>query len=230
MRIDLLLNGLTAFQLSKLPEGGLNAFQRAFYFPGLTGDSFFFAINTQLWAQTTSVSGEVTDRSSAALVDTVVSLTDMTTRQALTTTTNGAGRYFFSSVKPGTYSITFSKTGSSTQRIDNQTVDVGLGVTLDATLKVGSVSTVMEVASSTGAELQTMNSKVSSVVSGPSLTFPSRWRQQLQRRGWQLEHLYSQLSHVPVSRRRSIRPQPGHVGPNRNDADSGREHRGDQGR
>jgi len=133
--------------------------------------ALFSAVNMPLRAQTTSVSGEVTDPSSAAVVDTVVSLTDATTRQALTTTTNGAGRYFFSSVKPGTYSITFSKTGFSTQRIDNQAVDVGLGLTLNATLKVGSVSTVMEVASSTGAELQTINSTVSSVVSGPSLTF-----------------------------------------------------------
>ena len=54
----------------------------------------FCAINTQSQAQTTSVSGVVTDSSSAALVGTFVRLTDTATKQASTTTTNGAGRYF----------------------------------------------------------------------------------------------------------------------------------------
>jgi hypothetical protein len=123
-----------------------------------------------VWAQTTSVSGEVKDPTSAAIAGTVVKLTDAATKQVLTTTTNDAGRYFFSSVTPGIYSITFSKTGFSTQRIDDQHVNVGLGLTLNAGLELGSTSTVMEVVSPVGAGLQTMNSTVSSVVSGESLT------------------------------------------------------------
>ena len=76
-------------------------------------------LRAPVWAQTTSVSGEVTDSKSAVVVGTVVKLTDTGTRQILTTATNNAGRYFFSSVTPGGYSITFSQTGFSTRRIDN---------------------------------------------------------------------------------------------------------------
>jgi hypothetical protein len=127
------------------------------------------AMRVSFWAQTTSVSGGVTDPTGAVVSGTVVRLTDTATRQALTTTTNGAGRYFFSSLTPGAYGMTFSKMGFSTRRIDNQHVDVGLGLTINAVLELGSVSTVVEVRSPAGAELQTMNSTVRNVVSGDSL-------------------------------------------------------------
>jgi hypothetical protein len=121
-------------------------------------------------AQTTTVSGEVADPSQAAVGGTVVKLTDVATKQVLTTTTNDAGRYIFVSVAPGNYSITFTKTGFTTRRIDNQHVEVGLGLTLNAVLELGSTSTVVEVTSTAGAELQTMNATVSSTITGDSLT------------------------------------------------------------
>jgi Carboxypeptidase regulatory-like domain len=127
------------------------------------------AVGMPVWAQTTSVSGEVTDPTAAVIADAVVKLSEAATKQVLTDRTNAAGRYFFSSVAPGTYSIAFSKTGFSTRRIDNQHVDVGLGLTINTVLEVGSVSTVVEVGSASGAELQILNSTVSSVVSGESL-------------------------------------------------------------
>jgi hypothetical protein len=48
-------------------------------------------------------------------------------------------------------------------------VDVGLGLTFNTVLEIGSVSTVVEVGSGAGSELQTLNSTVSSVISGQSL-------------------------------------------------------------
>jgi hypothetical protein len=124
----------------------------------------------QAFAQTTTVAGEVTDPQQAVIGGTEVKLTDVSTKQVLTTTTNDSGRYIFVSVPSGTYSITFTKPGFSTKRIDNQHVDVGLGLTLNAVLEVGSTSTVVEVTSVAGAELQTMNSTVSGTVAGDSLT------------------------------------------------------------
>jgi hypothetical protein len=120
-------------------------------------------------AQTTSVAGEVTDPSNAAVSGAVVRLTDTATKQALTTSTNDAGRYIFVSVTPGDYSITFTKTGFSTRRIDGQHVEVGLSLTLNAVLELGSTTTIVEVTSAAGAELQTMNATVSGTFTGQAL-------------------------------------------------------------
>jgi hypothetical protein len=127
-------------------------------------------LGMQAFAQTTTVAGEVTDPQQAVIGGTQVKLTDVSTKQVLTTTTNDSGRYIFAGIPSGTYSITFTKAGFSTKRIDNQHVDVGLGLTLNAVLEVGSTSTVVEVTSVAGAELQTMNSTVSGTVAGDSLT------------------------------------------------------------
>src|ERR1700750_308730 len=65
--------------------------------------TLLLAVITPGRAQTTSVSGEVTDRSNATISGAVVSLNDAATRQISITETNGVGRFFFSSVTPGTY-------------------------------------------------------------------------------------------------------------------------------
>jgi len=139
-------------------------------FSFLPAAALLCAIAIPAWSQTASVSGEVTDPSSAAVGGTVVKLTQISTKQVLTTTTNDAGRYIFASVEPGDYNITFTKPGFSTRKIDNQHVAIDVGLTLNAVLEVGATSTVVEVNSVAGAELQTMNSTVSGVVSGESLT------------------------------------------------------------
>ncbi|HTS28193.1 MAG TPA: carboxypeptidase-like regulatory domain-containing protein [Bryobacteraceae bacterium] len=66
------------------------------------------------WSQSTAtgtVSGLVTDVQNAVIAGTQVKLEDVTTRRVLTTVTNDAGRYSFINVPPGTYNVTFTKTG-----------------------------------------------------------------------------------------------------------------------
>jgi hypothetical protein len=145
----------------RLKEHGFSSF--------LPAMALLSVIGMPIWAQTTTVSGEVTDPTNAAVAGTVVNLTDVSTKQVLTTATNDAGRYIFVSVAPGDYSITFSKTGFSTRKIDKQHVEVGLALTLNAVLELGSTSTVVEVTTVAGAELQTMNATVSSTLRGDSL-------------------------------------------------------------
>jgi hypothetical protein len=118
-----------------------------------------------------TVSGQIADQQGSAVPGVDISLTDPATGITLKTTTNGSGRYIISNVNPGSYNITISKTGFSTRRIDKQAVNVAEVLTLNATLEVGQVTNVIEVSSSPGAELQTVNSTIGTTVSGPSLTY-----------------------------------------------------------
>src|SRR6266849_2703856 len=70
------------------------------------------------WSQaiTGTISGQVTDAQSAAVVGAEVKVTDPTTNKTSSTTTNEAGRYIFLNVAPGSYSITVSKAGFSTRK------------------------------------------------------------------------------------------------------------------
>ena len=78
------------------------------------------------WAQSVStgaVSGLVTDQQHAIVAGATIKLTDVSTRIALTTTSNDAGRYTFVNVVPALYNISTSKAGFSTTRTpSNSTV------------------------------------------------------------------------------------------------------------
>ena len=95
-------------------------------FPGLCAVAAFLVVGaTSVWAQTStagSVAGQVTDESNAAVPGTQVKVTDTGTGAALTALTNNDGRYFFSSVPPGTYNVSFSKNGFSTYDVNTQPV------------------------------------------------------------------------------------------------------------
>jgi hypothetical protein len=86
-----------------------------------------------------------------------------------TTLTNDAGRYIFSQVPPGKYSIAFTKTGFSTYSVNAQSVDVGAVLTINAKLEVGAASATVEVTATAGAELQTMNATVGNTLDNKSL-------------------------------------------------------------
>jgi hypothetical protein len=133
-----------------------------------------------LLAQNTSsgsVSGLVTDAQSAVVVGAEVALTDPSTNTSQTTTTNEAGRYSFVNVAPASYDLTVSKAGFSQARIAQQNVQVGLTLTLNVTLEVGSTSTTVDVKAAAGAELQTTNATVGTTITGVALaTLPNLGR------------------------------------------------------
>jgi hypothetical protein len=111
----------------------------------------------------------VTDAQKAVIKGAVVRLADTGTGVALTTISNDAGRYDFPNVAPGRYDLTASSPGFALARISGQRVDVGLALTLNVQLQVGTTATTVEVRASAGAELQTLNSTVGSTVTGDSL-------------------------------------------------------------
>jgi hypothetical protein len=128
--------------------------------------------SNQAWAQSTStgtISGQVVDPQGAAIVGAVVDLTDVSTDSRQSTMTNEVGRYLLVNVAPGTYDLAVSKVGFKQTKLVGQKVAVGLELTLNVTLQVGSTSTAIEVAASAGAELQTSNATVGSTITGESL-------------------------------------------------------------
>src|SRR5262249_13711007 len=126
----------------------------------------------RIWAQSStsgSVSGQVMDRHDAVIVGAEVVLTDTSTNTAQTTQTNEVGRYIFVNVPPGTYNLTVSHGGFNQAKVLGQTVQVGLVLTLNVALDVGSTTTTIEVQAAAGAELQTSNATVGTTISGAPL-------------------------------------------------------------
>ena len=134
---------------------------------------FVLALATQpAWSQVTasgSVVGQVVDQSNAAIPGAEVKLLDESTNSVQTATTNEAGRYVFINVAPGTYDITVSKDGFTTFKVNRQQVQVGVTLTINATLNIGATATTVEVSASAGSELQTMNATVGQTITGLQL-------------------------------------------------------------
>src|SRR5215813_5427503 len=123
-------------------------------------------------AQSTStgtVTGVVTDQQGAVVPGAEVTLTDTATNAVRKTTSNDAGRYTFVNVAPGIYDIAVSRTGFQRAVIAGQKVTVGLELTADIALQAGSVSETVLVTASTGAQLQTTNAAVGTVITGKQL-------------------------------------------------------------
>ena len=123
------------------------------------------------WAQSTStgtVAGSVSDPTGAVVAGAAVTLTDIATNTARTTTSNASGRYICVDVNPGIYSITVSKAGFATTKTENQEVKVGANLTLNLSLQVGGANVVVEVTTA-GTELQTMNATVGNTITSLTL-------------------------------------------------------------
>src|SRR5580698_9060894 len=116
-----------------------------------------------------AVAGQVTDPQTKAVPGAEVRLTDVATRATRTTVTNDAGRYIFLDLPPGSYTATVSKEGFAQAQLPPQQVEVGMALTLDATLAVGSLQTVIDVKAGAGSELQTMNATLGASISFQSL-------------------------------------------------------------
>src|SRR5438105_4592913 len=129
----------------------------------------FFGLNlASVRAQTASsgsVTGQVSDPQGAIVPGADVTLTDSTTRSALTTTTNDAGRYNFPVVNPGIYELVVSKQGFKTAKFSTQRVSIGAVSTINVALEVGALTeTVVVTSAPAGTELQTANATVGTTI------------------------------------------------------------------
>ncbi len=122
------------------------------------------------WAQFTAagtVVGTVTDQSRAMVGSAQITLTDATTGNKRSTTSNDTGHYTFTDVTPGQYKVEVSKQGFATAAT-SVNVTVGITKTLNFVLEVGATNTIVEV-QSTAVELQTINATVGNEITGIAL-------------------------------------------------------------
>jgi hypothetical protein len=135
--------------------------------------ALIIALNVLLnpaYAQSTgTVAGQITDQQKAVVPGAEVTLLDTSTNSKRTAISNEAGRYIFVNVEPGTYDISVSLSGFSTTKVAAQKVSVGQELTIDVTLKLGSISETVEVSAAAGAQLQTANATVGTTITGDSV-------------------------------------------------------------
>jgi hypothetical protein len=99
-------------------------------------------------ASSGSISGLVTDPQGGVVPGATVVLTDLATSGKQTSNTNDAGRYIFPVINPGLYDIVVSKSGFKTAKMAQQKVSIGLVLTVNVTLEVGSLSETVVVTTS----------------------------------------------------------------------------------
>ena len=120
---------------------------------------------TLLFSQTNTgiLDGRVNDASGAAVgaANVVIENQDTGIRQELTST--GEGRFYQGLLLPGVYRVIVDKAGFQKYQQNNIRIDVGQVVTLTVTMRIGDVSTTVEVqAAST--QLSTESSSVSKII------------------------------------------------------------------
>ncbi len=134
-----------------------------------------------VWGQGAStagtITGRVTDASGGVIPGAAVTITDTSTKIPRGTSTNKEGLFVFVDVAPSTYDITVTKQGFKESAIVGQQVIVGQSLTVNATLEVGAPTQTIEVTSTPGAELQTLNSTMGTTLGGDTiLTLPNQNR------------------------------------------------------
>jgi hypothetical protein len=118
---------------------------------------------------TGTMAGQVTDQQNAVIAGAEVKAVDPTTNQTYSNTTNEVGRFTIVNIAPGSYTVTVTKTGFTSARLDKQKVDVGEVLTLNIPLQVGSTTTTVEVQATAGADLQTLNATIGTTITNESL-------------------------------------------------------------
>src|SRR5437879_4931762 len=115
-----------------------------------------------------SVAGLVTDSSGASVVGATITITEKATTTARTTVSNESGRYNFANIAPGSYQIDANKAGFRVAKVSEIKVTIGIALTVDFKLEIGSIAETVEV-TTTGAELQTTNSTIGTTIAGETL-------------------------------------------------------------
>lgn len=117
---------------------------------------------------TGTVIGQVTDPSGAVIPGAKIVLENTSGTVRLAATTNDGGNFALTTVPPGTYNITVTKSGFATTKSTGETVNVGTQLTVNFKLSVGSTSQTVEV-QALGTELQTLNSTVGSTIAAEAV-------------------------------------------------------------
>jgi len=125
-----------------------------------------------LYCQVTTagtITGTVQDATKAVIADAQVTLKSYATGAVLTTTTNAAGLYNFVAVPAGEYSLRVSAKGFQVTEIAHVEAEITKVTTENIVLQLGASTVTVEVVSAPGAELQTQDATIGTVLTGDAL-------------------------------------------------------------
>jgi hypothetical protein len=92
-----------------------------------------------------TLSGTVTDKTSAVIPNAAVTLTDQSTGQVRTTTANAQGDYELTNLLPGTYTLAVQQPGFAAFAEKNIAIEINRQARVDVTLQPASVTQVVTV-------------------------------------------------------------------------------------
>jgi hypothetical protein len=104
-----------------------------------------FAASAHAQTSQASIRGTVRDSSNAVIVGAKISLVNIATHVTTATTTNNDGNYVVLNINPGTYTLEASNTGFTSQKLKPFVMQVNQTSTLDFSLTVGGMDTVVQV-------------------------------------------------------------------------------------
>jgi len=135
----------------------MNFFTRAFACTLLLG----FVLLPCTFAQVNAtVGGTVTDASGAVIASVAVSAKNNSTGIVTNTSTNATGAYDFSSLQPGTYTLTATISGFRTATLNNVTLGQGQQVRLNFNMEVATAGETVSVVAEADTVLATTSSSV----------------------------------------------------------------------
>jgi len=139
------------------------------------------SLQAQATLGSAAIGGTIRDPTGAVIPEAQVVLTEMARDLSRETTANSAGSFLFPSVSPGVYSLRVTKESFDAYELKNIHVEVGDLATLNVTLKVGQITTVVSVSADKVILLETESNAIGTVVdSGRVESLPLNGRDFLQ--------------------------------------------------
>ena len=114
-------------------------------------------------SSSSAVNGVVTDATQAALPGTTITLRNTGTNVERKTLSTASGDYFFASVPPARYTLTFVHDGFATETIAAFEVGVAQAVTINAALKTGAVTETVTVEAN-GVDVESSTAQLGTVI------------------------------------------------------------------
>jgi hypothetical protein len=133
--------------------------------------SFYFLLSGAAFSQgetTSSIIGQVSDASDAAVPHATVTVTNKETGMRRSASTDDAGRFNFPQLKPGAYSVKVEAAGFEPQQNDAVTSALGQKQTVDFRLKIAQSKQIVEITSEAPI-LNTENANTSTTLNARSL-------------------------------------------------------------
>ena len=115
------------------------------------------------------ISGNVTDKSGAAIAGADVTITNTTGSFTRTTTTNSEGAYVIAGLPGATYDVSVTSTGFQKYTAHGVVLEVAQKTRIDVQLTVGSITEEVIVTGASVEQVETSSSEISSTITGKQI-------------------------------------------------------------